>query len=443
MRKISEEHTTEFLKTLSSDIYHSISDELTETVEVSKAVANDSLLIDLLENESALSQDIVQDRLAAYASRLMDAFSYSWVYIVSDQSKAYYSDTGIYRIIDPENNPDDVWYANFVTLGSEYDVTLGKDNDTPDVWTVFIDTRLENQDGEFLGVCGMALEIHDLQELLRNYEEEYGISILFVDENGQVQLQSDDLSDYASQTYELSDTASEEEITMEQTWSKRIYTLTRPMKYLGWYMVIRDINPYHFTADYLLIGLNFLIFAIFMVIVGICLRHISERAGSLFTDSYKDKLTGFFNRRAFDDHINRLRDQVPLEDIIVAAFDVNSLKQVNDSFGHMAGDELIKGSASLIQETFAPFGACYRTGGDEFIAILEKPVDDIDVLTTRFEHSLADWHGKYVNQIAISYGIVRSSDHPCTIDELIFLADAQMYLRKKEYYQTAEHDRRK
>jgi diguanylate cyclase (GGDEF)-like protein len=109
----------------------------------------------------------------------------------------------------------------------------------------------------------------------------------------------------------------------------------------------------------------------------------------------------------------------------------------------MAGDELIKGSASLIQETFAPFGTCYRTGGDEFIAILEKPVDDIDVLTTQFEQSLANWHGKYVNQIAISYGIVRSSDHPCTIDELIFLADAQMYLRKKEYYQTAEHDRRK
>jgi diguanylate cyclase (GGDEF)-like protein len=442
MRKISEQHTTEFLKALSIDVYHSISDELTETIEVSKAVANDSLLIDLLENESELGQDIVQDQIAVYTRRLMDTFSYSWVYIVSDQSKAYYSDNGIYRIIDPENNPDDAWYANFVTLSQEYDVTIGKDNDNPDVWTVFVDTKIENQNGEFLGVCGMALEIHDLQELLRNYEEEYGISILFVDENGQIQLQSSNISEYALQTYELADTAAEEKITMEQTWSKQIFTITRHMKYLDWYMVIRDINPYHFTADYLLIGLNIIVFIIFMVIVGICLRHISERASSLFTDSYKDMLTGLFNRRAFDDHINRLRSQTSLEDIIIVALDVNSLKQVNDSLGHAAGDELITGSASLIQETFAPFGKCYRTGGDEFIAILDKPVSDISVLTTQFDLSMANWHGKYIDHITISYGIVRASDQPCTIDELILLADEQMYRRKKAYYQATENDRR-
>jgi diguanylate cyclase (GGDEF)-like protein len=442
MRKISEEHTTEFLKTLSIDIYHSISDELTETIEVSKAVANDSLLINLLESESELGQDFVQNQLAAYTSRLMDTFSYSWVYIVSDQSKAYYTDDGIYRIIDPENNPDDAWYADFVNLGQEYDVTIGEDNDIPDVWTVFVDTRIENQNGEFLGVCGMALEIHDLQELLRNYEEEYGISILFVDGNGQLQLQSGNISEYAFQTYELPDTAAKEEITMEQTWSKRIYTITRRMEYLDWYMVIRDINPYHFTADYLLIGLSVIVFVIFMVIVGICLRHISDRAGSLFADSYTDMLTGLFNRRAFEDHINHLRNQTSLEDIIIVALDVNSLKQVNDSFGHAAGDELITGSASLIQETFAPFGKCYRTGGDEFVAILEKPVSDISALTTQFDQSMANWHGQYIDHITISYGIARASDQPCTIDELIFLADEQMYRRKKAYYQAADNDRR-
>jgi diguanylate cyclase (GGDEF)-like protein len=442
MRKISEEHTTEFLKTLSIDVYHSISDELTETIEVSKAVANDSLLIDLLEQESEFGQDFVQDQLAAYTSRLMDTFSYSWVYIVSDQSKAYYTDDGIYRIIDPENNPDDAWYADFVNLGQEYDVTIGEDNDIPDVWTVFVDTRIENQNGEFLGVCGMALEIHDLQELLRNYEEEYGISILFVDGNGQLQLQSGNISEYALQTYKLSDPAAEEEITMEQTWSKRIYTIIRRMEYLDWYMVICDINPYHFTTDYLLIGLSVIVFVIFMVIVGICLRHISDRAGSLYTDSYTDMLTGLFNRRAFEDHIDHLRNQTSLEDIIIVALDVNSLKQVNDSLGHAAGDELITGSASLIQETFAPFGKCYRTGGDEFVAILEKPVSDISVLTTQFDLSIANWHGKYIDHITISYGIVCGSDPSCTIDQLILLADEQMYRRKKAYYQTTSEFRR-
>jgi GGDEF domain-containing protein len=69
-------------------------------------------------------------------------------------------------------------------------------------------------------------------------------------------------------------------------------------------------------------------------------------------------------------------------------------------------------------------------------------VSDISVLTNQFDQSLANWHGKYVNHITISYGIVRASDQPCTIDELIFLADEQMYRKKKEYYQAAENDRR-
>lgn len=57
-----------------------------------------------------------------------------------------------------------------------------------------------------------------------------------------------------------------------------------------------------------------------------------------------------------------------LSEITVIMMDVNGLKTVNDSCGHMAGDELIIGAAKCIQTSMGEYGKVYRVGGDEFYA---------------------------------------------------------------------------
>jgi diguanylate cyclase (GGDEF)-like protein len=164
----------------------------------------------------------------------------------------------------------------------------------------------------------------------------------------------------------------------------------------------------------------------------------------LYSDSHHDKLTGILNRRAYDEDLMQIRERKSLENISVVAFDVNGLKQMNDSMGHAAGDELIRVSAKLIQKTFEPYGKCYRTGGDEFAAILDQPVENMDALAESFEETLSGWKGEYVKQIHVSYGIIRACDHAdASIDELLFLADEQMYRKKREYYQRTGNDRRR
>jgi diguanylate cyclase (GGDEF)-like protein len=292
----------------------------------------------------------------------------------------------------------------------------------------------------------VALEIYDLQEYIRNYENEYGVQVLFIDKDGQPQIESGSAEDYTSQTYTIPENKNDDEITVSKSGSKINYTITKYIEPLDWYMVIQDINPYDYTADYMLIAFNVGTFIVFLMITTICLRLISERAGILFHDSYQDKLTGFFNRRAYDDDLSQLREQKRLKNIIIVAFDVNGLKKVNDSQGHLAGDELITGSAKLIYETFAPYGKCYRIGGDEFMAILDKPEANIDFLTKQFEKALSGWRGKYVEKISVSYGMVSTVDpqyQEFGIDELISFADEQMYRKKQEYYSAADNDRRK
>jgi diguanylate cyclase (GGDEF)-like protein len=438
IKKISQAQANELMKTLSDNIYNTIESELTETINVSRVIANDSFLIELLKSENSMDSDAVSETLASYASRLRNTFAYSWVSIVSDQSKAYYTNEGFYRTIDPENNPDDEWYSLFMEQDKEYTVSIGRDNDMPDVLTVFVDIRIEDEDGDFLGICGIALEMHGFEELLLDYEEQYEIEVLFTDEDGVPQLGSGNGSSEA-QTYTLPSEAYHNPLTYRPDHVGIDYTVIKYIEPLNWYMIILNFNPYNYTMDYLLIFFTVVSLIIFLVILVMSLYFIIKREKWLFNSSFNDALTGLYNRRAYNDHVDRLRDLPALKDIVIIAFDVNGLKQVNDTLGHTAGDELITGAADTILDTFMSYGKCYRTGGDEFIAILDKPVKNMESLTGKFEHAAAAWHGKNVKELSISYGIVRAADYEdASIDELLAIADEKMYDRKKEYHRSTD-----
>jgi diguanylate cyclase (GGDEF)-like protein len=160
--------------------------------------------------------------------------------------------------------------------------------------------------------------------------------------------------------------------------------------------------------------------------------------------SYTDELTGLLNRRSFEDDMSKLKKRPTLRYITFVALDVNSLKRMNDTSGHVAGDELIRAAAIIIRDTFAPFGKCYRIGGDEFVAILDKPVGDMAALMDEFEDTLSGWHGQYVKQVSVSCGTACADEMPdCSVEELLAAADDAMYKKKKEYYSRAENNQRR
>jgi diguanylate cyclase (GGDEF)-like protein len=434
---------TEFLEVISNNICQSVSDNLTDSINVAKTVANDKLLIEVLENEEVYGEEITSQKLEDFTSSLTDTFSYSWVFIASDKTKGYYTDLGLHSIMDPDNNPDDAWYKEFVETGKEYELTIGRDNDEVNAWSIFIDARIEDSEGELIGVCGMALEISNLQQLIRDYEEQYKISILFVDNEGNLQLESGKIDDNIDINYTIPDISDSDKITIDKSLGKLSYTITRYIEPLDWYMIISDINPYDYTVDYFLIIINIAIIIVVILISSIALKKISDGAGTLFIDSYNDEMTGLYNRRAYDDTLRRLMERDSLDDLTIVVFDVNGLKRINDTIGHAAGDELIKTAAKMINKHFGEYGKCFRIGGDEFVAILDKPIKDIRELSLRFEYEQAGWKGEFIDGISISFGIVSGSDIDCSIDELIFHADEQMYKRKRKYYNNSENNRRK
>ena len=124
--------------------------------------------------------------------------------------------------------------------------------------------------------------------------------------------------------------------------------------------------------------------------------------------------------------------------------DINGLKQVNDTYGHLAGDELIIGAANCIQTSMGKFGRIYRTGGDEFVALLECSKNQLNDMLKTFEHITGNWKGTYPSALFVSKGIVVCKEHEdMNFQEMKELADKLMYKDKDEYYRSTGKIRRK
>ena len=148
--------------------------------------------------------------------------------------------------------------------------------------------------------------------------------------------------------------------------------------------------------------------------------------------SENDMLTGLKNRRAYQMVIDSC---VGEKQVGVAFADVNSLKAVNDSKGHEAGDRLIQKVADLLREA-VPEGTVFRISGDEFVCI----VKDADTHAfTKIMKRLGDILSQNDRVASFGYDIGEEKD----IYDIIKAAEQMMYADKERYYKETGRDRRR
>ncbi len=168
-----------------------------------------------------------------------------------------------------------------------------------------------------------------------------------------------------------------------------------------------------------------------------------KREEGLIVKSSTDEMTGFFNRRAYEEDISSLREKYPDRNYIYISADVNELKIVNDNIGHSAGDELICGAAECMKKCFGGYGRLYRTGGDEFAAILFAEDGQSEAIKADIEETTAEWHGELIDSLSLSCGFVESSEFPdMSVEEISRIADKRMYDAKSQHYRKKGVDRR-
>lgn len=155
---------------------------------------------------------------------------------------------------------------------------------------------------------------------------------------------------------------------------------------------------------------------------------IGQQSKELREIAYTDSLTNIKNRNAF---ISDTKD-IELDELIIIAFDLNSLKYYNDNFGHDKGDKLIIGMAEILKKVFGD--KAYRIGGDEFEVIIYDKDINIDSLLLRFEQEEKKFNADNKDGIKIraAYGYCRyDGEDGHDINYMINTADKRMYEHKK------------
>lgn len=160
-----------------------------------------------------------------------------------------------------------------------------------------------------------------------------------------------------------------------------------------------------------------------------------KREENLVREVYIDELTSLANRKAFDSKIKFYEDKFLEEDLVCIVFDVNELKSTNDYLGHIAGDELLIGASKCLRKCFGEYGEIYRTGGDEFVAILVIDEETLETKKMMFEDTINNWKCKYAKKLSVSYGVAGVKEFPnMKLIELSKIADNRMYDYKSAYY---------
>jgi diguanylate cyclase (GGDEF)-like protein len=160
------------------------------------------------------------------------------------------------------------------------------------------------------------------------------------------------------------------------------------------------------------------------------LRRLNAR---LAHEASHDPLTGIANRQEFNRRLERAVEEHPRE-VAVLFMDLDHFKEINDEFGHAAGDAVIQLAARRILGRLRPHDILARLGGDEFTAVIPgaESAADVERIAERilegFEEPFES--GGKEHRLGISIGIALPEE-PASAEELLHMADAALYGAKR------------
>ncbi len=161
--------------------------------------------------------------------------------------------------------------------------------------------------------------------------------------------------------------------------------------------------------------------------------------------SNTDELTGLLNRRGFlaiAQQQLKVANRVKGELALMFA-DMDKFKSINDKWGHQKGDEALVVMAGIFRKTFRDSDLIARISGDEFaLLLLDASNNTIDIISRRLQKNIDAFNHRAggVFNLSLSIGMaVYNHDKPCSIDELLTLADGQMYAQKQKKRTPVKH----
>lgn len=435
-RNISEQ----MLPLTSDNIYSEIQRDLLRPILISSLMASDTFLQDW-----SSSGEVDAERIRLYLREIQQEYGTITAFFVSDRTHSYYHPDGIIKTVDADN-PDDAWYFRVRDLREPYEINVDIDTADRSRLSIFINYRVLDSDGNYLGVTGVGLSVSAVTRLIDSYQERYGRQIYFVDREGRVALNQDS-SAVAQRLQERPGmeaiatqilTTPSASLNYVRSDGQTVYVNSRLVPEFNWYLMVEEndgaAEERIETTLLINIALSLAIMALVLLIAHFTLKSYQGRLEQMATT---DSLTGAANRHVFDTIFDQVLRSARRRNKQVAliSIDIDHFKDVNDTFGHQAGDLVIRFVADVIRTHSREADTLCRWGGEEFLLLLgdctsDEAAERAEVIRKAVKKQSVNF-GREDIRVTLSCGVAqyRSGEELFT---LIARVDSALYRAKNE-----------
>ncbi|MBW8185041.1 sensor domain-containing diguanylate cyclase [Shewanella nanhaiensis] len=373
---LSEQISENTLPLTSDNIYSEIQQDLLQPIFISSLMAQDTFVRDWTINDEEDPQQLIR-----YLKEIQNKYDTVTSFFVSEKSRKYYHSTGVLKKIE-DTDPNDAWYFRVRSLptSESYEVNIDLDTANRSRTVVYVNYKVHDFEGNFIGVTGVGLAVERVQKLIKLYQKRYNRRVYFVDTEGHVTLHGEQYS--GSQTLQsspgLEKYATRILTSPSASFSyvrdnKTVYLNSRMVSDFKWYLMVEQEEAEGekkiLNTFWVNIVLGLLVIVVILVIANLTLGRYQRK---LEVMASTDKLTGATNRQMFEEYFsqslqNAESSAVPVSVILL---DIDYFKSVNDNFGHSIGDLVIKTVANIIRHQLRSEDIVCRWGGEEFLLLL-------------------------------------------------------------------------
>jgi diguanylate cyclase (GGDEF)-like protein len=419
----------------SSNIYSEIQRDLIRPVLISSTMANDTFVRNwVLRGERSVPE------IAGYLSEIKLRYGAFSSFFVSDRTGNYYTGDGLLKRVS-KDEPRDAWYARVRDMKAPFEINVDPDMANKDALTIFINHRVSDFSGEFIGATGVGLTVESVRNLVNDYEQRYNRTIYFVDGDGRVVIgpaaRHQDLSADKGIGPILAKILHDGRGSYQFVRDDDTYLLhVNYLPELKWYLFVEQNEDKALASIRRTLALNLaLSLLVTLVVVQLIYLTLRKYHARLEDMAVMDKLTGLYNRHAFSILRTRLlagqqRSGQPLALLLI---DIDLFKQINDRHGHATGDRVLQEVAAVLRRCLRESDVVVRWGGEEFLAALaDCPQHEALRIAEVLRGAVAGEAigGMPVGETTLSVGvaILDAGD----IDTAIAAADAALYRAKAE-----------
>jgi diguanylate cyclase (GGDEF)-like protein len=405
-------------------------------------MANDSFLKTWLKDEADGNKSIGhKQELQNYLLGIKTKYKYNSVFLVSETTKNYYHFQGLNKVISPEDEHDQ-WYYIFRDSDHSYDLDIDTDEVNQNRLSIFINCRIVDDDGNLMGVTGVGMEIDRVQDLLGSFENDFKLEAMLFNRDGFVQIHSNVMLIENRNVFEFGMLGDIKEQVLGNINSIEVYQydnahtngylITKYIEDLDWYLLIKKDTTILVQSFYTQIARDFIIFIAVVLLVLLIVNWLIKRNDTILNNLAKtDSLTDLLNRRGFNESLEAIiNDDRNDKPFYVFVFDIDDFKNVNDLYGHLIGDKIIRLIGKKVLDVLAERGAISRWGGDEFAGFIYGEEQLVDDFAAQFFRCIQNEPEFQCYDLTISMGITRAHQID-TADTVLNRADKALYVVKE------------